>query len=434
MNARTVTLAMICCVAVALTAAACGSDADEAVSAASDAAAADVVVEPDPTEAPEPTPVPDPTAVPEPTAAPDPTPVPEPTAVPEPTDVPEPAAADFGAVEDVINTFIADEGLEGAGLIVVHRDDGVLYHGAFGEFETDRISMIASASKMISAGVLMRLEQDGVIDIDAPVGDAVDWGGDHPDLMPVQLISNSSGLVGLGPDLLYAPYLCQWMPAPGLQECGQTVLTTTDDDGDIVSPDSEFRYGGAQWQVAGAIAEAASGQTWNELIDSIYSEPCGLDTLGYGNLVAIAGAGFSGYPAAFGGDPDAHEPAINPSIEGGGFISTGDYGKLLLMHLRGGECENGQVLTQESLDRLHADRIAEYGGDAGEDTGYGMGWWIDRETGILSDGGAWGAYPWLNLEDGYGAYWVIEDSFQTSGRISDTLIAEVHLAVTGEEL
>jgi len=63
-----------------------------------------------------------------------------------------------------------------------------------------------------------------------------------------------------------------------------------------------------------------------------------------------------------------------------------------------------------------------------------MGWWVDQETGIISDGGAWGAYPWLNLDEGYGAYWVIEDEFGTTGRFSEELIGLVHQAVTGEEL
>ncbi|MEM7094634.1 MAG: serine hydrolase domain-containing protein [Actinomycetota bacterium] len=423
--------------------ASCGGSSDGDEDSAAGAASASEEAEANSASEPEAEPEPEPTATPEPEPDPTATPEPEPTATPEPdpTATPEPepepeaeAERDFAPVTAAVEAFLDDEGLPGAGLIIVHRDEGVLYHEHFGEFTEDRVSMIASASKSISAGVLMRLEQDGLLDIDAPIADAVDWADDHPEMLPVQLISNSSGLVGLGPDLLYGPYLCQWLPGPTIQECGAQVLGTPGDDGDIITPDTQFRYGGAQWQVAGALAEAVTGKSWGELVDEYFGEPCGLDATGFVNILAVSGGATDGYPVGFGGDPAIHEPTANPNIEGGGYSTTGDYGKLLLMHLRNGECENGQVFTQESLDRMRTDRISSYGGSTGGSDGYGMGWWINEETGIISDGGAWGAYPWLNLGEGYGGYWVIEDSFQTTGRFSDELIAAVHLAVTGSEL
>ena len=73
-----------------------------------------------------------------------------------------------------------------------------------------------------------------------------------------------------------------------------------------------------------------------------------------------------------------------------------------------------------------------YGGDAGfGDTGYGMGWWVDRETGRISDGGAWGAVPWLDLDDGYGAYVIVEDDSSTGQALKDEIEELVHTAVTG---
>ena len=45
--------------------------------------------------------------------------------------------------------------------------------------------------------------------------------------------------------------------------------------------------------------------------------------------------------------------------------------------------------------------------------GYGMGWWVDRESGRISDPGAYGSIPWLDLGAGYGAYLVIEEDTTT---------------------
>lgn len=370
-------------------------------------------------------------------AQPDPQPEPTATPEPEPTDTPEPEpeAVGFDAVDEFAEQVVADFDLDGASLIVVHRDDGVIHNAHYGSFEPGRISLIASSSKMISAGVLLHLQEQGLLDIDAPIAAQTEWSNTY-DVTPAQLVSNSSGLVGLGPDLLYFPYLCQWSPTSTLDECSAAVLETENDDLDVAEPEAEFRYGGAQWQVAGGVAESVSGQSWAELITDIYVDNCGVDTLGYLSLGQVLGTSSGpGYPTSFGGDPGLHDVTENPNIEGGAYISTDDYAKLLLMHLRGGECENGTVFSQASLDTMHADRMAALGLDAGEaGTGYGMGWWVDRDTGIISDPGAWGAFPWLNLADGYGAYWLIEDQGATTNAISEELRELVHVAITGESL
>jgi CubicO group peptidase (beta-lactamase class C family) len=280
--------------------------------------------------------------------------------------------------------------------------------------------------------VLLRLQDDGLLDIDAPVAAVADWGAGNPAITTAQLLSNSSGLVGLLPDPAYSPYVCQFLVPGTIQECAAAIFTTPDDDADIVAPDTEFRYGGAQWQVAGAVAEVASGKPWAQLIDEIYVQPCGLETLGYNNHFSQLGAAGFEYPTAFGADPSALQATQNPNMEGGVYISPPDYAELLLMHLRGGRCGDEQVLSQAALDRMHADRIGPtYGADAGADTGYGMGWWVDRATGRISDAGAYGSVPWLDLDAGYGAYLVIEADSGTGFELAGLLFDVVDQAVTG---
>jgi CubicO group peptidase (beta-lactamase class C family) len=361
------------------------------------------------------------------------------TAVPvepaEPTTTvePEPAVAtyDFTAISPIVQDFIDEKGLNGAGLIVVQRDDGVVHHDHWGEFGPERISLIASSSKMVVAGVLMRLHDDGLLDIDAPVADVAGWGAGNPEVTPAQLISNSSGLVGLLPNPAYGPYVCQFLPIGTLQACAEQVFTTTDDDADIVPPDTEFRYGGAQWQVAGAVAEVASGKSWAALIDEVYVQPCGLDVLAFNNpFTQLEGEPYR-YPASFDSDPSTLMPTYNPNLEGGAYVTTGDYGALLLMHLRDGMCGDNRVLSAESLDRMHSDRItAAYGSDAGG-FGYGMGWWVDRENGRITDNGLYGTVPWLDLEDGYGAYLVVEADSPTGNALAGLLYEVVEEAVAG---
>lgn len=336
---------------------------------------------------------------------------------------------DFSAIEAIVADFVDERDLDGAGLVVVQRDDGIVHEEYWGEFDADRISLIASSSKMITAGVLFHLDDEGVLDIDAPVADVAEWGAANPDITPVQLVSNSSGLVGLLPNPAYGPYVCQYVAEGTLQQCAEDIFTTPDDDADIVAPDTEFRYGGAQWSVAGAVAEVASGKPWSQLVEETYVEPCGVDSLAYNNHFTQIGSGGFDYPVEFAGDPSTLRATDNPNMEGGAYITAPDYGRLLLMHLRDGMCGDTQVLSPAALDTMHADRVHEvYGGD--DAPGYGMGWWVDADNDRISDSGAYGTVPWLDLDDGYGAYLVIEADAGTGAELASLLYGDIEAAVT----
>jgi len=349
---------------------------------------------------------------------------------------------DFSVFEREVEAFLAEtDGVDGAGAIVVHRDDGVVFHRGFGTYPEDRISLIASSSKMVSAGVLLRLQDQGLLDMNEAIVEAVgDWGDNNPTITPAQLVSNSSGLVGLGPDPTYGPYLCQFLFVGTLQQCARQIFTTVQDDGDVIPPDSEFRYGGAQWQVAGAVAEIVSGKSWAELVRETYTEPCGLTTLAYNNhfvqVPAEDGNPF-GYPAGFDGDPGVLRPTDNPNIEGGVYTTLADYGALLLMHLRGGLCGENRVLSEAAVRQLHADRIAEaYGGSTQwpQNPGYGMGWWIDRgDPPVLTDPGAYGSTAWLDEARGYGAFLVIEATSDLGSLLAERTIGILNDAIDAAE-
>jgi CubicO group peptidase (beta-lactamase class C family) len=343
-----------------------------------------------------------------------------------PSTVPEVVSTrDLSAVEPIVQAFVDERGLNGAGLVVVQRDEGIVYEGYWGEFDRDRRSFIASSSKMITAGVLGRLADDGLLDLDAPVAEQVGWDG-NPEVTPAQLVSNSSGLVGLFPDLRYAPYLCQFLPSASLASCGESIFETPDDDADVIPPDSDFRYGGGQWQVAGAVAEVASGRTWADLIEEIYVEPCGVETLGFNNQFVLA----QGLAYPDGVEPTSLEPSDNPNMEGGAFISPADYGRLLLMHLRDGMCDGGQVLSPAMIERVHADRTLAVYPNGSAAPGYAMGWWVDRSTGRLQDGGAYGSLPWLDVEAGWGAFLVIEADSTTGFELWQQIEPDITTVMT----
>jgi CubicO group peptidase (beta-lactamase class C family) len=340
----------------------------------------------------------------------------------------EPRQYDFSAVGPIVDAAVDEYGLNGAALVVVHREDGVVHEEYWGEFGPERVSLIASSSKMLVAGVLLRLADRGLLDLDAPVADAVAWGSGNPAITPAQLISNSSGLVGLGPNPAYPPYVCQFLPDGTLQDCAASIFTTPEDDADILAPDTEFRYGGAQWHVAGAVAEAVSGRSWAELIDETYVEPCGVDSLGFNNHWTQFGLSFD-YPAAFAGDPATLVATDNPNMEGGAYVTAPDYAELMLMLLRDGRCNGTTVLSPASVERMLADRISDAYEGSGDGAGYGLGWFVDRTTGLRTDPGAFGSVPWLDIAGGHGAFLVIEGSGRVGNELAGELFGPVAEAV-----
>ncbi len=325
---------------------------------------------------------------------------------------------DFSAFDAALAGFVADHSLTGATAVVVHRDRGIIHSRGFGSHDINRVSLIASSSKILTAGILLQLADRGLLDLDKPISTYLGaWGQHKTDITLAQLLSNSSGMVGLSDDPTYGSYLCQYLYFGTLEDCGNAIYTAKDDV-DRVPPDSKFRYGGGQWQLAGAIAEVVSGRKWADLVEETYRKPCGLAVLGYSNHFSDAFNAGGGVQAAFGYPPFFHGDVAdlpvtqNPNLEGGAYTTVTDYGEILLMHLRKGACSGGRVLSEAAVARMQGDRIGEvYGGTTPDPTlpGYGLGWWVSRqEPGYVADPGAYGAMPWLDLPRGYGAMILLE--------------------------
>lgn len=329
----------------------------------------------------------------------------------------QPAPIDFAAFDSAIEGFLAQHGLAGATVAVVHRDRGMVHTRGFGAFDVGRISLLASSSKILTAGVLLQLADKGVVDLDEPISTYLGaWGQHKTDVTLAQMLSNSAGLVGLLDDPTYGKYICQYLSFSSLDDCGNSIYTA-DDATDRVPPDSRFRYGGGQWQLAGALAEVVTGRKWADLVDETYRKPCGLGTLAYTNQFtdAFNAGGLQsafGYPTFFHGDVADLPLTKNPNLEGGAYATVGDYGQILLMHLRKGICSGGRVLSEAAVARMQKDRIGEaYGGSTPDPTlaGYGLGWWVSRDQpGYVADPGAYGAMPWLDLGRGYGVMIILE--------------------------
>jgi CubicO group peptidase (beta-lactamase class C family) len=100
----------------------------------------------------------------------------------------------FDSVDGVVAAFVASQALNGAAVTIVDRDEGIIHESFHGEFTPDRVVLLASSSKMVAADVLLALQDRGLIDLERPLTEFVDWAAGNPEITAAQLLSNSSGL------------------------------------------------------------------------------------------------------------------------------------------------------------------------------------------------------------------------------------------------
>ncbi len=330
---------------------------------------------------------------------------------------------DFSAVDARLQRFLDESArYDGISITLVDGVQGTVHEAAFGDHTTGIVVLLASASKMPSATLLMALDDDPQLDFDvtAPIGRYLPWEGVYGDRTAAQLLSNTSGIPGLSAladregDLggLLA-HSCQFFPRGTLEECGR-ILYSVELPG-TVPPDTAFDYGGSQWQLAGAVAEQVSNSSWRQAFDRYIAGPCGLEVFQYGNSVGV--------PATWTGHPDSLVGLDNPSIEAGAISSLRDYAALLLLHLRGGVCGDERVLTEESVAFMQADRGGKHG------VPYGMGWWItpvavgDDAT-LFWDPGAFGSVAWLDTARQIGGFVAIDDYSNYDGSAPTLLVLD----------
>lgn len=321
---------------------------------------------------------------------------------------------DFAPADAWLDNFVQDQDVfNGAAIMVVDREYGVLHSASFGDKTLDTIYLIASVSKISSVTLLLALHDDPEIDfdIDTPIENYLPWMGVYPGVTTAQLLSNTSGIPGLLIQFQpggYGAHNCQYA-APGrfpnadsLLACGQTIYETLLEG--ALPPGTLFDYGGSQWQLAGAVAEVVGGDSWSNLFDKYVTGPCGLTVYEYGNMFSDTGA-WTGYPDSLLGQE-------NPNIEGGAISNLEDVTTILRMNLNDGICNGNRVLSEASARRMRMDvgtalGSREWIGSNGD--GYGLGWWVPAEQESVEPtffrgGGAFGSAMYIDTARGYGVF------------------------------
>jgi CubicO group peptidase (beta-lactamase class C family) len=304
---------------------------------------------------------------------------------------------DFSPVTAEMQAFVQTYALDGASLRV-SKAGNVLYRRAFGSYTLGTRVRIASASKWVSALTIARLVENGRMRWSDTVGQY--FPGVEPakrDITLEQLFSHTSGLPG-GDDA------CMSNPLYTLATCANRILQQSTMIGE---PGKVFSYGGNSMQVAGRMAELATGESWDDLFIDEVTTPLGLVATDFATASTAPG----------------YVRTDNPRIAGGVRSTLEDYGRIVDMVLAEGcldlridrGCLPGRrFLSAATIAFMARDRTVGTVDVSRPPTsigyGYGLGQWIDPSSSlIVSSPGAFGFTPWVDRTSGVAGVLLVDD-------------------------
>ncbi|MFN0124504.1 MAG: serine hydrolase domain-containing protein [Blastocatellia bacterium] len=283
--------------------------------------------------------------------------------------------------------------LPGAALLV-YQDGQVIYEKFFGAYDETTQVPIASASKWLSAAVLMSLVDEGKLDLHAPVSKYLPaFTGRKGTLTLRQMFSHTSGLSDF----------------PGEWNYGITIAEYADKmarEGELkADPGTEIRYGSAGMQLGGRIAEVVSGKGWNQLFKERIADKCEMPNTTFART----------------------DRNRNPMLAGGAFSTLRDYGHFLEMIINQGVFKGRRVLSANAVREMQKDQtgklplVVASNDRMGRKSHYGLGEWIDEQdaksnTLQVSSPGAFGFRPWINHPRRLFCVWMVQHPQRQGGQ------------------
>ena len=247
-----------------------------------------------------------------------------------------------------------------------------------GDFDANTVVSVASASKWVSSAVLMRLVEQGVLSLDAPLKSYIpELTGHWAETTLRQLLSHSSGAswghaIENPPSMSYGEHVEQLIQIPVKNEPGVV-----------------FAYGGISMQIAGYAAEQASGKRWSQLFDELVATPSEMEQSVYG------------HPFWYSPGTEIH----SPNLAGGLYASGQDYFNFLTT-LFPNETGRG-LLAKGTIDQMESDltsSLVQVVPGPRPDWFYGLGLWceapLEGRCMQVNSAGAFGTFPWVDRETG----------------------------------
>ncbi len=292
------------------------------------------------------------------------------------------AAADYAreipAYESAVRAEMAAWELGG---IAVAWIDGAatVYEAGFGEAQADSVFRAGSVSKLFNAVAVMKLVEQGKLDLDAPL---------PADRMPVNPFDGKA--VTLRQLLCHRSGMQRESAVGGYFDDSEPTLeaTVASLKGSVLvsPPDTENRYSNIGPSAAGLLAAEAAGKSFPALQHEWILEPLGMSRSAWlrKDVPAVIPSHMR-VADGKGGFTRAVTPLFDlGTIPAGNLYTTaGDLARFVAMLAAGGDSPGGRVLKPETLEQMWTPQLDPQGGFG---LGFSLGEWRGRKT--VGHGGA----------------------------------------------
>lgn len=299
-------------------------------------------------------------------------------------------------LRDAVDTLMREGHVPGLSLAVVDRDRELLA-GGFGAASlggaVPATSMTAylwfSMSKIVTATAALRLADDGVLDLDAPLHEYVEFLRAPGQRQPTtrQLLNHTSGLRN--------PMPVRWVHPAGSQGQDAEALLHR-----LMSRRRAYRYpvgesarySNVGYLAAGHVMSVASGEPFEGYVQRAVLDPAGMSRTGFRyRSEAVAATGYVRAPALTHPLLRAVLPngIVGPRYDGylslnrffvdgpayGGLVGdVHDAGRFLQLHLNDGQIDGRRITTAESARAM---RVLD---QSGKPFDHGIGWFRRPST------------------------------------------------------
>jgi CubicO group peptidase (beta-lactamase class C family) len=277
------------------------------------------------------------------------------------------------SIEAFVRRQMRADGTPGLALAVTDRE-GLLHTATFGFAEVGakapvtphHLFEIGSIGKSFTSIALLQLQEEGRLDVRAPVDEYLPWFQVPSDFAPItlhHLMSHTAGITaGLDPT-----------PESTFQVWAlrRTRATTP--------PGTYFHYSNVGYKVLGLVLERVLGQGYGQIIQERILDPLGMTTVAPTITLAIRDRLAIGYAPFFDDRPWLPHHRLAPATwletdtaDGCLAMTAADLGTYLRMLLNRGAHPGGRLLSPASFDLLTQRVIASSGGDEPRYYGYGL--------------------------------------------------------------
>jgi CubicO group peptidase (beta-lactamase class C family) len=258
-----------------------------------------------------------------------------------------------------------------AAYAVISGDEQLV--AGYGAASSDTPFVIASVSKSFTALAILQLVDRGLVGLDSPVNDYIDWftTADTTGSITVrQLLNQTSGLSTLDGvrDVI--------TPEASLEERVRSIA----DYSLISEPGAEFHYSNLNYAVLGLLIEKVSGMGYGEFVQKEIFDPLDMDHSYFDFELALANGLALGTISVFGLPISVTQTAYPGLVPDGYLISTAaDLANYARFQMGDGSFNGRMLLSGESMDMMHRPAVTSQGGPYLDH--YAMGW----RTGSISD-------------------------------------------------